>query len=146
VCSNDKLELKMISSDVPKDVSMTLYIEKNQPIESCTVICELLDCENLKKIETVHKNSTFYVADYDKIRGRLIVRTRKFGDKIKLKGRNFTSSIKKLINERIPADERSDLLFIEDEDGTILAEKLGIAERIAVDDSTVRFLKISFIR
>ncbi len=146
VCSNDKLELKMISSDVPKDVSMTLYIGKNQPIESCTVICELLDCENLKKIETVHKNSTFYVADYDKIRGRLIVRTRKFGDKIKLKGRNFTSSIKKLINERIPADERSDLLFIEDEDGTILAEKLGIAERIAVDDSTVRFLKISFIR
>ena len=74
------------------------------------------------------------------------MRTRKFGDKIKLKGRNFTSSIKKLINERIPAEERPDLLFIEDEDGTVLAEKLGIAERIAVDNDTVRFLKISFIR
>ena len=146
VCSNNKLELKVISQDKEKSVFMPLSIGKNQPTENCTVMCELLDCDNLKKIEAVHKNSTFYVADYDKIRGRLIVRTRKFGDKIKLKGRNFTSSIKKLINERIPAEERPDLLFIEDEDGTVLAEKLGIAERIAVDNDTVRFLKISFIR
>ena len=146
VSSNNKLELKVISQDKEKSVFMPLSIGKNQPTENCTVMCELLDCDNLKKIEAVHKNSTFYVADYDKIRGRLIVRTRKFGDKIKLKGRNFTSSIKKLINERIPAEERPDLLFIEDEDGTVLAEKLGIAERIAVDIDTVRFLKISFIR
>ena len=146
VSSNNKLELKVISQDKEKSVFMPLSIGKNQPTENCTVMCELLDCDNLKKIEAVHKNSTFYVADYDKIRGRLIVRTRKFGDKIKLKGRNFTSSIKKLINERIPAEERPDLLFIEDEDGTVLAEKLGIAERIAVDNDTVRFLKISFIR
>lgn len=146
VSSNNKLELKVISQEKEKSVFMPLSIGKNQPTENCTVMCELLDCDNLKKIEAVHKNSTFYVADYDKIRGRLIVRTRKFGDKIKLKGRNFTSSIKKLINERIPAEERHDLLFIEDEDGTVLAEKLGIAERIAVDNDTVRFLKISFIR
>ena len=74
------------------------------------------------------------------------MRTRKFGDKIKLKGRDFTSSVKKLINAKIPAEERSDLLFLEDECGTILAERIGIADRIATDAQTVRFLKISFIR
>lgn len=143
---NDIFELKCIEKTQNNTISAEIDIDKDIFISNCTVRCEILECDNLKKFEVVHKKSTFYVADYDKIRGRLIVRTRKFGDKIKLKGRDFTSSVKKLINEKIPAEERSDLLFIEDECGTILAEKIGIADRIAADTSTVRFLKISFIR
>ena len=143
---NDIFELKVIKNIPKETISAEIVIGKDIFIGNCTVRCEILECDNLKKFEVVHKKSTFYVADYDKIRGRLIVRTRKFGDKIKLKGRDFTSSVKKLINEKIPAEERSDLLFMEDECGTILAEKIGIAGRIAADTCTVRFLKISFIR
>jgi tRNA(Ile)-lysidine synthase len=145
-CRNDELELKVIDKPTEYSASAELGINTSIEIANCTVKCELAECENLKKFEAVHKKSTFYVADYDKIRGRLIVRTRKFGDKIKLKGRSFTSSVKKLINEKIPADERSELLFLEDEYGTVLAEKIGIADRIAPDNNTVRFLKISFMR
>ena len=146
LCQNDVLELKELKKPLEVIISTNINIGEDNIIGSCIVKCDVVECDNLKKIEAVNKKSTFYVADYDKIRGKLIVRTRKFGDKIKLKGRNFTSSVKKLINEKIPADERADLLFIEDECGTILAEKIGIADRISPDTNTARFLKISFIR
>ncbi|MDE6539855.1 MAG: tRNA lysidine(34) synthetase TilS, partial [Ruminococcus sp.] len=84
-----------------------------------------------------------YMLDYDKIIGRVILRNRRFGDRIQLQGRNFTSSVKKLLNEKIPADERDTLHFLEDENGTIFAEKLGVAQRVAPDNNTVKLLKIS---
>ncbi|WP_303819435.1 tRNA lysidine(34) synthetase TilS [Ruminococcus flavefaciens] len=140
------LSLQVIDAPAEIVVEQALELGDNIICDNCTVRCELLECDNLKKIETVHKKSTFYLIDYDKIRGRLIVRTRKYGDKIRLKGRSFTSSVKKLINENIPSDKRNGLLFIEDEEGTILAERLGIADRTAPDDNTTGFLKISFIR
>ena len=59
-----------------------------------------------------------------------------------LKGRNFNSSVKKLINEKIPSAQRDALHFIEDEEGTIFAEDLGIAQRVAPDEMTKRFLRI----
>ncbi|MDE6678753.1 MAG: tRNA lysidine(34) synthetase TilS, partial [Ruminococcus sp.] len=73
----------------------------------------------------------------------VILRNRRFGDRIRLQGKNFTSSVKKLINSEVPAEQRAELHFLEDENDTIFAEKLGIAERVAPDDKTVRLLKIS---
>ena len=97
----------------------------------------------MKKILSVHKNLTFYLLDYDKIIGRAILRNRRFGDRIQLKGRNFTSSVKKLINEKIPPQQRDSLHFIEDEQGLIFAENIGIAQRVAPDGNTRRLLKIT---
>lgn len=146
ICRGDIMELCEIKAAPAVSGSAELILGRDTAIAGCIVNCQLIQCDNLKKFESVHKKSTFYIADYDKIRGKLIVRTRKFGDKIRLKGRSFTSSVKKLINEKIPAAERSELLFAEDECGTVIAERLGIADRIAPDETTVRFLKISFIR
>ena len=54
--------------------------------------------------------------------------------------------VKKLINEKIPPQERASLHFIEDDEGTIFAEKLGIAGRVAPDGDTRRFLRITVVR
>ena len=97
----------------------------------------------MKKIEGVHNSLTSLYLDYDKIIGRAIVRNRRFGDKIRLSGRNFTSSVKKLINEKIPAEERPFLHFIEDEEGTVYAEKIGISDRVKPDRSSRKLLKIT---
>ena len=86
---------------------------------------------------------TFYLLDYDKIIGRVVVRNRKFGDRIQLRGRNFTSSIKKLINEKVPAAKRNTLHFMEDSIGTFFAENIGIAQRVAPDGNTKRYLIVS---
>ncbi|MDE7364563.1 MAG: tRNA lysidine(34) synthetase TilS, partial [Ruminococcus sp.] len=88
----------------------------------------------------------FFVLDYDKIKGRAVVRNRKYGDRIQLKGRNFFSSVKKLINEKIPEPQRPFLHFIEDSEGTIFAENIGIAQRVAPDNNTKRLLKIYAVK
>ena len=137
-------ELKKITSVSGKEnISADLKIGENYIFSDKIFYCELISREDLKKIYDVHKKLTFYLLDYDKIIGRVILRNRRFGDRIKLDGKNFTSSIKKLINEKIPSEQRAELHFLEDENGTILAEKLGIAERVAPDNKTVRFLKVS---
>lgn len=140
---NGSLSLERLISQPTVPREKELVIGKNRIFRRKTLICELVKCDNLKKIEAVHKNLTFYLLDYDKIIGRAVVRDRRFGDRIRLSGRDFTSSVKKLINEKIPAHERPYLHFIEDEEGTVFAEQLGIAERVAPDENTARILKIS---
>ncbi len=127
-------------------ISKPLELGENRIFPDSILVCEIVNCENLKKIDFVHKKLTIYTLDYDKIKGTAIVRNRKFGDKLKLRGRNFTSSVKKIINETIPVEQRNSLHFIEDENGTVFAEKIGIADRVAPDSSTKRLLKIQIIR
>ena len=147
LCGSDgSIELTKIVPENDNLISKPLVIGENRIYAECTLLCEIIQCDDLKKIETVNKNSTFYLLDYDKIRGRTVVRSRKFGDRIKLRGRNFTSSVKKMINEIIPAEKRRTLHFIEDEEGTVFAEMIGIADRTAPDENTVRFLKVCIKR
>ena len=84
--------------------------------------------------------------DYDKIIGRAVLRNRRFGDRIRLRGRNFSSSVKKLINETVPKELRDTLHFIEDDEGTLFAEYIGVAQRVAPDGNTKRLLKITIDR
>ena len=144
--SHNYIELKKITSLQNDAKEIPLVIGSNRIFDNCELFCEIIECDNLKKIEAVHKKSTFYLLDYDKINGRTVLRSRRFGDKIKLSGRNFTSSVKKLINETINTEIRPTLHFIEDESGTIFAEGIGIADRVAPDNNTVRCLKISVNR
>ena len=56
-----------------------------------------------------------------------------------------TDKITKLINEKVPQGSRGKLHFIEDDLGTVFAEKIGIADRVKPSSSTVRFLRITII-
>ena len=95
----------------------------------------------------INENFTNCLLDYDKIKGCIILRSRKPGDRIKLAGRDFTVLIKKRIQEVVPLSERSELHFLEDEEGTIFAEKIGIAERVRpIANETERLLVVSVIR
>ncbi len=137
-------ELKKIRPvSEPEVISAELKTGENSIFPDRILECKIIMCEDFRKIYGVHKKLTFYLLDYDKIVGRVILRNRRFGDRIRLQGKNFTSSVKKLINSEVPAEQRAELHFLEDENGTIFAEKLGIAERVAPDDKTVRLLKIS---
>ncbi|MBQ8296872.1 MAG: tRNA lysidine(34) synthetase TilS [Ruminococcus sp.] len=124
-------------------LSEQLKIGENSIFSDKKVYTELIKAENLQKSLNINKKLAIYYLDYDKIKGRAFLRNRRFGDKIKLSGRSFTSSVKKLINEKIPPELRDELHFIEDEYGTIFAEMLGIADRVAPDENTVNYLKIT---
>ncbi len=138
--------LKTIRPPETELISKELIIGENIIFPDSKLMCELIECDNSMKIDFVNKNLTFYLLDYDKIVGRIVVRNRKYGDKIRLSGRNFTSSVKKLINEKIPDSLRRSLHFIEDEAGTVFAENIGIAERVTPDNNTKRLLKVYVVR
>lgn len=139
-------KIKKITHKETEFISKDLEIGENTIFPDSKIICELIECDSFMKFDFVNKKLTFFILDYDKIKGRVVVRNRKYGDKIQLKGRNFYSSVKKLINEQIPEPQRPFLHFIEDSEGTIFAENIGIAQRVAPDKNTKRLLKIYVVK
>ncbi len=81
--------------------------------------------------------------DLDKASGKIILRNRRYGDKIKLMGRDFTSSVKKLINEKVPHEKRKHLHFLSDDKGLIFMEDFGAADRVKADENSKNILKIT---
>ncbi|NLP26881.1 MAG: tRNA lysidine(34) synthetase TilS [Clostridiales bacterium] len=90
----------------------------------------------------VNRKLNIYYIDYDKIIGVLILRNRRNGDKIKLAGNNFTSSVKKLFNRHIPSDIRDEICFLSDDVGIVLIEGIGIDDRVKPDLNSRNILEI----
>jgi len=64
--------------------------------------------------------------------GRITVRPRQTGDKIRLAGRGGTKTVKKLmVEEKVPVRERETLPILADEAGVIAVCGIGIDERVA---------------
>ena len=90
------------------------------------------DCSQ-KVLNYDHK----YVIDYDKINGKAFFRGREQGDKICLKGRGCTKTLKKLFNELAIAPEKRDsVVILADESGVILVPGVGIDSRVAISPET----------
>lgn len=144
ISDGESLQLKEICAQVhTAELSQELIIGENSIFEGKILCTEIISSKNININEIVNKKLAIYYLDYDKIIGRAFVRNRRNGDKIKLYGRNFTSSVKKLINETVPAQFRQELHFIEDGLGTVFAEYIGIADRAAPDENTRNLLKIT---
>ena len=80
--------------------------------------------------------------DCDKIKGELSVRTRQTFDKIRLRGRNCTKSLKKLMNEqKIPEKLRDVIPVAADELGVVWIYGIGVAERVEIDKNTKKAIE-----
>lgn len=96
--------------------------------------------QNEQKINNLLLNS---LLNCDKIVGKLVVRTRKAGDSIRLSGRGCTKSLNKLYNEAaIPASLRDSLPVIADDEGIVYAYKIGVSSRCAVNSFTKKAILI----
>lgn len=135
--------MKIEADTAPLMLEKELIIGENSIFPDKKVVCELILCDELEKFQSVHKNLTYYILDYGKIKGGIVLRNRRNGDRIRLSSRSFTSSVKKLINEKIPPEKRGRLHFLSDSEGTILAEGIGIADRTVPDRSTKKLLAIT---
>lgn len=112
----------------------------NQIYPNLRLEARLIEDENYVKCLIVHKKFANLCVDYDKIKGTVILRGRIYGDRIQLVGCNFTSSVKKRIQEKVPQNRRKTLHFLEDEEGLFYAEQIGMAQRVAPDVATKRLL------
>ena len=80
--------------------------------------------------------------DADKLTVNAVIRNRLPHDRIKLAGKSFTSSVKKLFNRLVDISERNRICFIADEEGPVFIEGIGIAERVCIDKTTRNILEI----
>lgn len=92
-----------------------------------------------------HRFLTYCTLDYDKIKGEIVIRNRRAGDKIKLAGRQHTSDLRKLMQSKLSRADRGRCVLLSDSEGVIAAEGFGIADRVKVTEKTktVLFCKIS---
>ena len=77
ISDGNKLELVTINNEHLPLLCAELKIGDNSIFPERLLICELIPCDNLKKIEAVNNLLTSYVLDYDKIIGRAAVRNRR---------------------------------------------------------------------
>ena len=54
-----------------------------------------------------------------------------------------STSLKKLMNEKYPAEIRDFVPVIADEKGIIWVQGFGIADRVKIDENTVRYFEVS---
>lgn len=113
------------------------------------VICDKIvtvsteNAESFVHFKNINKKYTIFFLDYGKIQGSAVIRQKKTGDKFAPKGRGCSYLLKKfLINEKVPAEKRSELIVVADEAGICFVEGFGADERVAVGETTEKFLKI----
>lgn len=144
-CFVSKNEL-IIKSNEKKDGALQEIVlsEGKQSIFPDIYFCMKIITE-INEINTyiINKEFTNCLLDYDKIKGCIKLRGRRAGDRMRLAGRGFTVVIKKRIQETVPLSKRQTLHFLEDEEGTIFAEGIGIAERVKpLPDKTKRLMAV----
>lgn len=130
VSKSGKLCVESVDEITSKDFSVEISEENTEIFP-----------KNQKVHNLLLKNSI----DCDKIVGKLVLRTREEGDRVFIKGRGGTKTLKKLYNEyKIPLCERENLPILADENGIVWIAKIGVAERCAVNEKTQRMYKVSF--
>lgn len=106
----------------------------------------VIDIENYKTFQKVHKKLLFTALDYDKIAGVAVARPRKIGDKITPVGAKITKSLKNIYNEKkIPTAIRGKIPVVADNCGVIMVSGYSVAERVKISEETKQVLVAKYI-
>lgn len=120
-------------------------INNSEALPDIVFSVEITEVENnfFEKDKKVNNLFLKNALDCDKIVGKLVTRTRESGDRIKLKNKNCTKTLKKLYNEySVPLEERKYIPVISDDEGVVWICGIGVSERAAVTAESRRVLKL----
>ena len=105
---------------------------------------ELFDKNNKINIQNFNKQLLDNVLNYDKINGKLFFSSIREGDKIRLRGRGVTKQLRRIFSEmHIEPELRRGIPVLRDDDGVVWVCGVGVADRVAVDNSTDRFVIVT---
>lgn len=133
-----KLRFFYLTNDVITDVIDNLEIPFEVTLNKYTIKCELIDCS--KKINRLSLDN---LIDFGKINGKLFLRSRVSGDKITLRKRNVTKSLKKLFcEENIPLELRDSIPVLCDENGVVWVYGFGVNKRCEVTSNSNNIISV----
>ena len=108
---------------------------------------QIININEINNLQNILKQGLEYFLDCDKILGDVTVRSRAAGDKITLKSRGVTKSLKKLFNElAVPPEKRNGIAVFADDGGVILVEGVGCDARAAVTKATEKVMIVKIKR
>lgn len=108
-----------------------------------TVETKLISAADTKNLQKLSGEVLEYYLDYDKIVGKMKLRGRAPGDKIKLFPSDCTKTLKKLFNEKaVPPEKRGLIPLIADDEGVILVPGFGFDAGVRVTGETERILSV----
>jgi len=128
-----KAKNNYIKNDIEIGISCAFYGKIYRPV--------ILSLDEFEKDKKIHKNLLKYALNYDKISGKLYMRSRQTGDVFTPAGRGVAKKLKKLfIEEKIPAHLRDQIPVVCDAQGIVLVGGIGCDERVRIDSSCSRVL------
>ncbi len=132
--------------DFPQDygeASVSQFVGGKAEFFESVIETHTVNIKEINNLQNFSKQGLEYYLDCDKIIGRLVVRSRQSGDKISLKSRGCTKTLKKLFNELgIYPERRNGVAVIADEEGVVLVEGAGFDSRVAITKSTENVLVV----
>lgn len=115
-----------------------LFIEEKSENKEFITEYSVVSAEGFQKINNLLLKNTL---DYDKICGKLVLRKKLAGDRMRQAGRGNTKTLKKLCTEhKTDLTLRENLPVLADDKGVIWAYGFGVAERVKRDSETKNFL------
>ncbi len=105
------------------------------------VKAEIFNKNELPRKHIVHNK----VLDYERTVGKLVIRNRRAGDKIRLAGSSCTKTLKKLFNEK-HLDGRNNRLILADDLGVVWVEGIGCADRVKITQNTKTILVVGDVQ
>ena len=124
--------LEFVREDGLDDWSIP-FQEPQTKIPAGTLQTQQISKEEYDKLRIVHKNFAKDCIDFDTIQGRLTVRSRRQGDRIRLAHRDVTKTLKKLLNEAgIAPEKRAQCAVLADEKGIVWTDLFGVDQRCIV--------------
>lgn len=106
---------------------------------------KIVDRDKTKRLNT--SSSTSKSFDYDKIKGNLIIRNRKEGDKIKILGLGGTKKIKDIfIDNKIPNAQKDNIPILSDENKIIWIYGYQMSDEAKIDENTTKILRVDIYK
>ena len=94
-------------------------------------------CVRICDVSQLDKTDERFAVDADTVKGKMVLRSRLPGDRIKDKRRGNTKTLKKLFCERkVPAEERNKIAVLSDDNGVLWVENICADAKIAVTQKT----------
>ncbi len=149
-----KIALSSGRTSLPKGYSLVsdgkfIWTEDKNTAKTVKYTVDLTECDNnfFEKKEKINNLLLNSLLNCDKIVGKLVVRTRRPGDSIRLLGRGCTKTLHKLYNEcAVPVFLRETLPVIADDNGVVWVCGIGVAQRCGVSSNTKRVIRIDVKR
>ena len=137
-------ELERLKSGEAVTITQNIYYDDNGAPELKQVRVKLQLHSNYEKNRNYANSCYAKSFDYDKIQGKLCIRSRVDGDRIVVNRAGTWRKLKKeFIDRKVPADMRDNVLVVSDDSGVLWAVGVRRSECALIDDETRNVLEIT---